>query len=166
MKKYIKTSKHHKRHTIKQTLLYCICSNLNTNWKFYWKFYVILIVIFEGVLHPEMKMYSSSGHPRWVCFFIRTDFEIFSITSLALSEQIWRNLQWMGAVRMRVQTADKSIVIWWTGVMWIILMFLSVFELSFWWHPFTANFSKSVLMKKESHLHLGWLEEEYIHISE
>ncbi len=31
------------------------------------------------------------------------------------SEQIWRNaslhLQWMGAVRMRVQTADKSITI-------------------------------------------------------
>ncbi len=36
------------------------------------------------------------------CLFIRTDLDKFSITSLV-------PLQWMGAVRMRVQTADKNI---------------------------------------------------------
>ncbi len=82
--------------------------------------------------------FSPSGHPRCrgVCFFIRSA----------------DPLQWMGAVRMRVQTADKNItstphysspsvdvlwrqklhvcmssqdVNWWTGVVWIIVMFLS-----------------------------------------
>ncbi len=28
---------------------------------------------------------------------------------------------------------------WWTGVLWIIVMYLSVFGLSFWRHPFTAE---------------------------
>ncbi len=39
-----------------------------------------------------------------VCFFIRTDLEKFSITSLAHKCLV----QWMGAVRTRVQTADKK----------------------------------------------------------
>ncbi len=49
-------------------------------------------------------LYSPSGHPRcrWVCFFIWKDLEKFSITSQMVP------LQWMGAVRMRVQTADKN----------------------------------------------------------
>ncbi len=44
-------------------------------------------------------MCSPSGHVRrrWVCFFI-------SVSSMDA-------LQWMGAVRMRVQTADKNITI-------------------------------------------------------
>ncbi len=42
---------------------------------------------------------------------------------------------------------------WWTGVVWMIVMFLSAVWLSFWRHPFTASegmlhFPKSVLMKK------------------
>ncbi len=28
---------------------------------------------------------------------------------------------------------------WWTGVVWIMVMFLSSFGLSFWRHPFTAE---------------------------
>ncbi len=28
---------------------------------------------------------------------------------------------------------------WWTGVVWIIVMFLSAVLLSFWRHPFTAE---------------------------
>ncbi len=50
-------------------------------------------------------MYSLSGHPRrrWVCYFIRTDLENFA----------WHHFlcKWMGAIRMRVQTADKNITI-------------------------------------------------------
>ncbi len=40
---------------------------------------------FIGIVHQKMKMYSPSGYPRcrWDCFFIRTDLETFSITSLA-----------------------------------------------------------------------------------
>ncbi len=41
---------------------------------------------------------------RWVCFFIRTDFVNCSITLLAPVNP----LQWMGAVRMSVQTTDKK----------------------------------------------------------
>ncbi len=50
------------------------------------------------------EIQSPSGHPRsgYVCFYIWTDLDKFSIESL---------LQWMGAVRMRVQTADKNITL-------------------------------------------------------
>ncbi len=58
-------------------------------------------------------------------------------------------LQWMGAVRMRIQTADKKTsdfflgVNWWTGVVWITCGLLwcvyQQFGLSFWRHPFTAE---------------------------
>ncbi len=54
-------------------------------------------------------MYSPSGHPkcRWVCFFIRTDLEKFSITALAQQWILcseWVPSEW-------VQTADKNITI-------------------------------------------------------
>ncbi len=86
-------------------------------------------------------------------------------------------LQWMGAVRMR---ADKNITIihkfhllsspdvnWWTGVVWIIVMF---YQLSFWRHPFTAEHpllrhwcSHTFLMKKQTHPDLRWPEDEHFH---
>ncbi len=43
-----------------------------------------------------------------VCFFFWTDLEKFSITSLAHQ---WILFTGMGAVRMRVQTADKNITV-------------------------------------------------------
>ncbi len=49
---------------------------------------------------------SPSGHPRWVCFFIR-----FVEMCHCISVSAMDALQWMGAVRMRVQTADKNITI-------------------------------------------------------
>ncbi len=64
----------------------------------------------------------------------------------------------------------------WTGVVWItcglLWCFYELFGLSFWRHPFTAedpwwasdamlNFSKSVLMKRQTHLHREWPEGEY-----
>ncbi len=53
-----------------------------------------------------LKMYA--GHPiyRWVSFFIRFGEMLHYITCSAVDA-----LQWMGAVRMRVQTADKNITI-------------------------------------------------------
>ncbi len=71
----------------------------------------------------------------------------------------------------------SQVVNWWTGVMWItcgiLWCFYQLFGLSFWRHPFTAEdplvskwfnakFSKSDQIKKQTHLHLGWLESEYI----
>ncbi len=65
------------------------------------------------------------------------------------------HMQWMGAVRMRVQIADKNITI--THKLHVcnkqdifqfkrllpatcgLLWFYQLFELSFWWHPFTAE---------------------------
>ncbi len=113
-----------------------------------------------------LKMYSPSGHPRrrGVCFFIRKDLEKFNITSLAHSPV--DPVQWMGAVRMRVQTADKNITIIHTSpsvnVLWnkklgqmvelclktcsflLLNMLFDVLEwcgllVDFWWHPFTAS---------------------------
>ncbi len=64
--------------------------------------------------------------------------------------------QWMGAVRIRVQTADKTSQLSTSnpndtkclnakfayklpGVVWIIVMFYLLFGFSFWRHPFTAE---------------------------
>ncbi len=43
----------------------------------------------------------------WICFFMETDLEKCSIISCSPIDP----LQWMGAVRMRVQTADKNITV-------------------------------------------------------
>ncbi len=70
---------------------------------------------------------------------------------------------------------EYGLVNWWTGLEWItcglLWCFYHLFGLSFWRHPFTAedplmsmwcniklNFSKSVPMKKQTHLYIGWLE--------
>ncbi len=63
---------------------------------------------------------------------------------------------------------------WWTGVVWIIVMFYQPFELSFWRHPLTLedtlvsdvklSFFESVLMKKLIQLHLRWPKGKYIFI--
>ncbi len=67
--------------------------------------------IFEGIVHQNkhlLNIDSHSGHSRlgWVCFFIR-----FVEMCLCISVSAMDALQWMGAVRMRVQTADKNITI-------------------------------------------------------
>ncbi len=61
-----------------------------------------------GIVHPKIKMCSPSDHPRlgWVCLFIR-----FVEMCLCITVSAMDALQWMGAVRMRVQTADKNITI-------------------------------------------------------
>ncbi len=67
--------------------------------------YILQLSWLKGMVHPKMlKIYTSSGHPRWrwVSFFLQQIWRCF-VTSLAQ--------QWMGAVRMRVQTADKNITI-------------------------------------------------------
>ncbi len=62
-------------------------------------------------------------------------------------------LQWMGAVRMRVQTADKNITI----------IHTAPFHLVKWNGVFVRNKTiikmvESDLLKKQTHLHLGWPE--------
>ncbi len=63
----------------------------------------------KGIVHPQMKIWWKipSGHPRcrWVCFFIRIDLEKCSVY---ITRSPMDPLQWMGAVRMRVQTADQN----------------------------------------------------------
>ncbi len=55
----------------------------------------------------------------------------------------------------------------WSRICGINVMFYQLFRLSFWRHPFNAedpsmrllqNYYKSVLIKKQTHLHLGWPE--------
>ncbi len=62
---------------------------------------------------------------------------------------------------------------WWTGVVWIIVMFLSadwthsdgthsLQRIHCWASDVKLNFSKSVLIKKQTHRHLWWPESKYI----
>ncbi len=65
------------------------------------QFYSILLCIVESILKENLnllKTYSFSGHPRCRC--------VFFFTCSAMNP-----LQWMGAVRIRIQTADKNIII-------------------------------------------------------
>ncbi len=75
-----------------------------------------------------------------------------------------------------IQLFTLEDVNWWTGVVWIIVMFLSAVCTLILTAPihFRAsigelmqsdamqNFSRSVLMKKQTHLHLEWPVSEYI----
>ncbi len=45
----------------------------------------------------------------------------------------------------------------WTGVVWIIVMFLQLFGLSFWRHPFTAEHP---LLSSDAILHFSKSDEE------
>ncbi len=79
-----------------------------------WEYYGIRFP-FKGIVHVHPKkstfaegLLTLQGHPRcrWVCFFIRFGEMYYSITCSPMDP-----LQWMGAVRLRVQTADKNIII-------------------------------------------------------
>ncbi len=50
-----------------------------------------------------------------------------------------KNVLMMDLFLTNIQLLSSQDVNWWTGVVWIIVMFLSVFGLSFWRHPFTAE---------------------------
>ncbi len=65
------------------------------------QFYSILLCIVQSILKENenlLKTYSFSGHPR--CRLV------FFFTCSPMDP-----LQWMGAVRIRIQTADKNIII-------------------------------------------------------
>ncbi len=106
-------------------------------------------------------MYSPSGHPRygWICSLIWTNLE--KCTSLAHQDP----LQWMGAIRMSLQTAYKNITIIHKNISYpavflltnkplhkmltdglelcgLLWCFYQLVELSFWWHPFTSLMRK------------------------
>ncbi len=74
-----------------------------------------------GIGHP--KIYSPSGCPRcrWVCFR-------FGEMQRYITCSAMNALQWMGAVRMMdlfLTNTQFFHINWWTGVVWIIVMFLS-----------------------------------------
>ncbi len=70
-----------------------------------------------------------------------------------------------------VNVTRHSLIEWsGVGLLWCVYQ---LFGFLFWWHPFTAedpllrkwrnaNVFKSVHMKKQTHLHLGWPEGEYV----
>ncbi len=66
----------------------------------------IRVIALKGIVQPKMKV-------CWMC----SPQPIQDVDELIFLNQIWRNLlavdalQWMGAVRLRVQTADKNITI-------------------------------------------------------
>ncbi len=57
-----------------------------------------------------------------------------------------KNILMMDLFITNKQLFASQDVNWWTGVMWItcglLWCFNQLFELSFWWHPFTAEVSK------------------------
>ncbi len=115
---------------------------------------------FKGIVHPKMKMYSPSGHPkcRWVCcFFIGNIFEKKKYYKHAAFQftRVIDGLEWCGLL---MDYCD---------------IFISCFDshsdgthslqMIHWWaSDGMLHFSKSVLMKKQTHLHLGWTESEYV----
>ncbi len=104
---------------------------------YYSNFTMVKITPFNPPPNKKNKLLnicSPSGHPicRWVCFFIWTVLGKFSLTCSPMDPQ-----QSMGAIRMRAQTADKSITVinqFLTNMRlfasqdttgWIVVMFLS-----------------------------------------
>ncbi len=95
-----------------------------------------------------------------ICLFLHCN-SVFSNLALHLGIcSLMDPLQWMGAVRMRVQTADKkhhnnrddscaSCEVKGTQ---------SLQRIHWWTNYVMIHFSKSVLMKKQTHIHLAWFE--------
>ncbi len=96
----------------------------------------------------------------WTHILARSD-------GLNLKKPLW----WICLFQTQLFTSQD--VNWWTGMVWItcglLWCFYQLFGLSFWRHPFTAEDPlvskwcdaksyKSVTMKKQTHLHLEWLE--------
>ncbi len=66
---------------------------------------------FKGIVQPKMKMDSPSGHPncRWVCCIF-----------------IWNIFEQKKALQTCCFSVHK--MIWWTGVVWIIVVFISCLD--------------------------------------
>ncbi len=117
--------------------------------------------ILKNKVHYSWKFFSPSCHPRWICFFMGIDLEKCSITSLA--HQWILCSEWV-----------PSDVNCWAGVVWItcglLWCFYQLFGLNL-----TAPIhcrgsigeqvmqcSKSVPMKKQTHLHLEHFQQIFI----
>ncbi len=106
-------------HHFSQCLLisWCFGDLVNVWSQFFWV-YTGVVHHIEEIVHSRWKFV----HPRcrWVCFFIRTNLEKCC--------SAMDPLQWMGAVRMRVQTADKNITIIHTTpvINWCLIMWKAV----------------------------------------
>ncbi len=78
-----------------------------------------------------------------------------------------KNVLMMDLFLTNMQFLASPDVNWWTGVVWIIVMFYQLFGLSFWRHPFTSIGEQVMewcispnLMKKPTHLNRRWPESE------
>ncbi len=133
-----------------------------------------------------LTVYSPSGHPRcrWHCFFIKTDLEKFSITSLdhqwiLCSEWVPLATVWSYKILMidlfltNMQLFTSQNVNWWSCGLLVDYCdgFISCLDSRFdgthslqrihWWaSDEMLYFFKSVLTKKQTHLHFGWSEGE------
>ncbi len=83
---------------VKVNMRFCINNHFNMK----------LTLYFKGIVHLKRKTCwkCSRSQARWICFFIWFGEIKYYITSSSMN-----HLQWMGAVRIRVQTDDKNITI-------------------------------------------------------
>ncbi len=121
-------------------------------------------------------MYSPTINSRyiWVCLFIGTDLEKLSIASLARQWIIcseWVPSEWECLFQINIFSLHNMLNEV-TGV-WIIMYLSAVWTLILmapihcrgWARDVRHIFSKSVLMKKQTHIHLGWTEGEDISVN-
>ncbi len=114
--------------------------------------------------------------------------ELFSLVNMHLFVHIslliqtkwffhcWKHYYGLLETRVEVKNVLMDLLTdrleWWI-ICGLLRCFYQLFGLSSWRHPFTAEhplvskccdakFFNSVLMKKQTHLHLGWPEGEYI----
>ncbi len=127
----------------------CIC--LEIFWTVFsgvWSVHISLLIQTKQLFHWRKQYY---GYNLYLWFEVK-------------------NTLMMDLFLINMQLFISQDINWWTGVVWIIVIFLS----AVWTLILTApihcrwsigeqemlNFYKSVLMKKQTHLHLGWREGE------
>ncbi len=119
------------------------------------------------VFSQRQKTFKGIGHLKWK---IALEEALLWIMNWYFSwKQQFEVKMMMDLFLTDTQLFASQDVNWWCGLLWC---FYQLFGLESWRHPFTAedplvnkwcnaiHFSKSVLMKKQTHLHLGCPEGE------
>ncbi len=135
-------------------------------------FYYILIQVKE-IINKKKQWPSEHSRCRWVCFFIGEDLHnLLTNGSSAVNgcRREWESKQLIKTSH-NPHNSSPSINIVWSEKLHVCMLlallvnycdfFYQLFGLSLWRHPLTVfdvikNFSKSVLMKKQTHLQIGW----------
>ncbi len=85
------------------------------------------------------------GQRFLICAYSSPDSDFFTGESNIIVRWLWfevKNVLMLDLFltnTVNTQLLTSLDINWWTGVVWIIVMFYQLFDLSFWRHPFTAE---------------------------